>query len=55
MITVSVHVVQPVGPPGIVVGTQVLWYEHVPVIVISLVRVAEPVRLDPDGLGAVVG
>ncbi len=39
---------------------QVLPYEHVPVIVISLVTLAEPVRLelvwpDPVGLGAVVG
>ncbi len=56
--TVSVQVVQPVGPPGIVVGMQVLPNEQVPVMVTSLVLVplADPVSLaDPVGLGWVVG
>ncbi len=44
IITVSVQLVQPVGPPGMVVGKQVLPKAHVPVTVTSLVT-------DPVGSG----
>ncbi len=44
----SVHVVQPVGPPGIVVGMQVLPNEQVPEMVTSLVLVPLVDSVGPD-------